>query len=165
MDDWDEYLPGTDDLPQWGSVTRHLSGNSDSGLDYFLQGTYFHNSNTQGQGKGSILDCPSARFEMPCTDGTFFKQYDYGFDPIPEPGYTLQTTTLKPLAVMSVSPSLQAMVFCGGTGDPYMSRWWIISENRNLLTHSGGNNILYWDGHVGWLAYENLPADGPFWNQ
>ena len=166
--DWEGYIPSKSTLPQFSNMFRHLTGYASSGLDYIPMKNYFISVNTEGYGKGSLLDCPSIKKNMvTVTGGTNTADYDYMFDKVPRKGINFYNNSDKPLVAMS-SPSSQAMILDSAGSGGYFEYWNIISSpSETVLAHSGGLNILYWDGHTGWKAYNELPTSKSetFWNE
>lgn len=54
------------------------------------------------------------------------------------------------------TPSLTAMVM---EGHDYQGGPWFFFSAYGLIPHRGGCNVLYFDGHVGWLLYKDVPPD------
>jgi prepilin-type processing-associated H-X9-DG protein len=97
--------------------------------------------------------------------------YDYAFDNEPVPGKVLfypeeDTETIRPLVVMGVSPSSQAMVIDRAMGRLF-TQWQTVSDKSAILPHNNRNNVLFWDGHVTSRTFDSYPEDktDPFWNQ
>ncbi len=189
FNDFQDWLPGTANLPLYSGFLRHLGGYGDGTgrfsppgqyVNYFgiSPAKYFTYAYDPQHGRNTILDCPGSEIGMMCRDGNLVKKRaDYLFDEVPykaTPGLWLSSATatgVKPLNKMK-QPSAQAMVLdCEGqTGDQWFGAWTVLDMSYGsckFLPHNMGWNVLYWDGHAGGKALRSVSGNysDPFWNE
>ncbi len=121
-----------------------------------------------GATEKNIFRCPSTwkkpKAAPTVSAGVNANLYSYGLNPNPvsNPVGT-ENADGTPIHLSAIlSPAETAMVtetsFCLGSRSGYL--YWF-----GLLPHSGGSNFLFYDGHVQWLLFTNVPtaATDIFW--
>jgi prepilin-type N-terminal cleavage/methylation domain-containing protein/prepilin-type processing-associated H-X9-DG protein len=186
MSDYDEWLPGTDSFPsdQYFNIYRLLGGykgkddNIDNNLDYFRVPHKWglKNSQIEGRGGGTIFDCPSLHYPDTYVSGgepfNYSHWFEYHVDFYVSPALKNVLDSFKPYVQMTVPASQQVMVMDVAKGENFsrasLSPHAVVGVNKDLamMQHSGGNNCLFWDGHVKWINFDDIPTDrsNPFWN-
>lgn len=115
----------------------------------------------------NVFRCPATKEKVVPVPGaaslSIRARYSYGLncDPARQPGAT--TSVALPIPVMSIpGASTTAMI----TEDSYaVGNNYGYFQMYGLIPHSGGSNVLFFDGHCEGLALAQIPTDGnsSFW--
>ncbi len=185
MQEYDEYLPGSDrwcGIAYGYTLVRHMSGMGTS-TDYWGIGDTYIDSGTEGRGKGTMLDCPSANRLDIKVDGFTYgdrnsvcgheRDYNYDLKVCPPVGNNnLFDSAVRPYGLMDgsgCSPADQMMIMdtCRGWypwGYIYEVMYWGVGDV--LLPHDDGNTVTFWDGSAAYYKRSEVPTDPSdhFWN-
>ena len=90
-------------------------------------------------------------------------RFSYGLNDSPArtAAYSVNGVYLVPLTMVT-SPASAALVIESSHPMGNYSRYF---DENELIPHSGGMNVLYYDGHCEWLSFTKVPrtADDVFW--
>lgn len=163
--DNDNRIPAvyiSDAAPSWVKSIWTYAGYAESTYTNSSPGLVGADRNSQ-----NIFRCTGTRAKAiaaPGVGGVNGNKYSYGLNcgPLYDPS-TPADIVHTPIPLAKVTwPSLTAMVTeCSySQGDYNGYRSWF-----GMIPHLGGSNVLYYDGHVEWFLYANMPSGDwdPFW--
>lgn len=113
---------------------------------------------------------PKSKFKDICTPATapVANRFSYAINSTPSVVYYGDGNVAMPMGVVK-SPAATALVL---ESHEAVATMWTYHFWTGLIPHQGGSNVLYFDGHVDWLVYRDVPPCkgfdepdlSPFWS-